>query len=171
MAHQAPLSIGFSRQEYLSGLPFPSPGDLPNPGIMPGSPAMHADFFSSEPPGKPSGRAIVMQTSLLPLMEEQLTRGDQGVRYPDFTFSSSSLLPGLPREVTDKKTQGRGCKICRGLQSLKRARRVVEGGEWPGGTKEAYLLAHLHCRNLQPSKASLVAQMVKNLPAKQKTWV
>ena len=43
VACQAPLSMGFSRQEYWSGLPFPSPGDLPNPGIEPGSPAFQAD--------------------------------------------------------------------------------------------------------------------------------
>ena len=43
VAHQAPLSMGFSRQEYWSGLPFPSPGDLPNPGIEPRSPALQAD--------------------------------------------------------------------------------------------------------------------------------
>ena len=43
VAHQAPLSMGFSRQEYLSGLPFPSPGDLPNPGIEPRSPTLQAD--------------------------------------------------------------------------------------------------------------------------------
>ena len=53
IACQAPLSMGFSRQEYWSGLPFPSPGDLPNPGIEPGSPALQADALSSEPPGKP----------------------------------------------------------------------------------------------------------------------
>ena len=51
VARQAPLSMGFSRQEYWSGLPFPSPGDLPNPGIKPGSPAWQADALSSEPPG------------------------------------------------------------------------------------------------------------------------
>ena len=51
IAHQTPLSMGFSRQEYWSGLPFPSPGDLPNPGIEPGSPALQADALSSEPPG------------------------------------------------------------------------------------------------------------------------
>ena len=43
VAHQAPLSMGFSRQEYWSGLPFPSPGDLPDPGIKPRSPALQAD--------------------------------------------------------------------------------------------------------------------------------
>ena len=51
---QAPLSMGFSRQDYWGGLPFPSPGDLPNPGIEPGSPALQADSLPSEPQG---GRA------------------------------------------------------------------------------------------------------------------
>ena len=44
--------MGFSRQEYWSELPFPSPGDLPDPGIEPGSPALEADALTSEPPGK-----------------------------------------------------------------------------------------------------------------------
>ena len=52
VAYQAPLSMGFSRQEYLSGLPFSSPGDLPNPGIKPGSPILQVDALLSEPPGK-----------------------------------------------------------------------------------------------------------------------
>ena len=50
VAHQAPPSMGFSRQEYWSGLPFPSPEDLPNPGIEPRSPALRADALTSEPP-------------------------------------------------------------------------------------------------------------------------
>ena len=50
---QAPPSMGFSRQEYRSGSPFLSPGDLPNPGIEPGSPAWQADALLSELPGKP----------------------------------------------------------------------------------------------------------------------
>ena len=49
----APLPMGFSRQEYWNGLPCPSPGYLPNPGIKPGSPALRADSLSSEPPGEP----------------------------------------------------------------------------------------------------------------------
>ena len=53
VAHQAPLSMGFSRQEYWSGLPFPSSGDLPDPGIKLRSPALQADFLTSELPGKP----------------------------------------------------------------------------------------------------------------------
>ena len=53
VAYQAPPSMGFSRQEYWSGLPFPSPADLPNPGIEPGSPALQTDTLPSEPQGKP----------------------------------------------------------------------------------------------------------------------
>ena len=49
VAYQAPLSLGFSRQEYWNGLPFSSPGDLPNPGIEPGSPVLQADALPSEP--------------------------------------------------------------------------------------------------------------------------
>ena len=52
---QAPPSMEFSRQEYWSGLPFPSPGDLPNPGIEPRSPALQTDALPSEPPGKSAG--------------------------------------------------------------------------------------------------------------------
>ena len=53
VAHQAPQSMGFSRQEYWSRLPFPSPGDLPDPGIKPTSPTLQADTLTSAPPGKP----------------------------------------------------------------------------------------------------------------------
>ena len=52
VAHQALQSMEFSRQEYWSGLPFPFPGDLPNPGIEPGSPSLQADTLPYEPPGK-----------------------------------------------------------------------------------------------------------------------
>ena len=68
VAHQAPLSMGFPRQEYWSGLPFPSPGDLCNPGIEPASlvsPALTGGFFTTEPPGKPEHQAwylLIKQT-------------------------------------------------------------------------------------------------------------
>ena len=52
VAYKAPPSMGFSRQEYWSGLPFPSPGDLPNPGIEPGFPALQINALPSESPGK-----------------------------------------------------------------------------------------------------------------------
>ena len=53
VAHQALLSMGFPRQKYWSGLPFPSPRDLPDPGIETASPALAGRFFTAEPPGKP----------------------------------------------------------------------------------------------------------------------
>ena len=53
VAYQAPPSMEFSRQEYWSGLPFPSPGDLPNQGTEPMSPTLQADTLPREPPGKP----------------------------------------------------------------------------------------------------------------------
>ena len=52
VAGQSPLSMGFSRKEYCSGLTFPSPGDLPDPGTKPQSPALVGRFFTTEPPGK-----------------------------------------------------------------------------------------------------------------------
>ena len=58
VAYQAPLSMGLSRQEYWRGLSFPSPGDLPDPEIEPGSPALQADPLPSELPGKPYGTPI-----------------------------------------------------------------------------------------------------------------
>ena len=53
VTHQAPLSMRFPRQEYWCELPFPSPGNLPDPGIEPVSPALTGRFFTTEPPGKP----------------------------------------------------------------------------------------------------------------------
>ena len=58
VARQAPLSMGFSRPEYWSGWPFPSPGDLPNPGIEPMCPTLQADSLLSEPPGKPKNTGV-----------------------------------------------------------------------------------------------------------------
>ena len=63
VAHQAPLSMGFLRQEYWRGLPFPTPGDLPNPEIEPKSPALAGGFFTSEPPGKPFSIVVVQLLS------------------------------------------------------------------------------------------------------------
>ena len=60
---QAHVSIGFSWQEYWSGLPFPSPGDLPGPGMKPTSPvspALAGEFFTTEPPGKPMENGMVV---------------------------------------------------------------------------------------------------------------
>ena len=68
IAHQAPQSMGFSRQEYWSGLPFPSPGDLPHREMEPGprSPAFQADALTSEPPGKQQERTTGSLACFLP---------------------------------------------------------------------------------------------------------
>ena len=80
VAYQAPPSMGFSRQEYWSGLPFPSPGDLPDPGIEPGYPAFQADALTSEPPDY--NPLILPSTSHI---------GD---------FGDAQLQPGDPRRST-----------------------------------------------------------------------
>ena len=69
VSRQAPLSMGFSRQEYWSGLPFPSPGDVPDPGIEPTCPALAGRFLTAEPPGKPQ----VMVYSFLNLLLDCLS--------------------------------------------------------------------------------------------------
>ena len=63
VAHQAPPSMGFSRQEYWGGLPFPPPRDLPNPGMEPRSPALQADTLTSEPPGKPKSHYYIEENN------------------------------------------------------------------------------------------------------------
>ena len=71
VAHQAPLSMGFSRQEYWSGLLFPSPGNLPDPGIEPRSPALEADVLTSEPPEKPNCSKPKIKTKCLKKQDER----------------------------------------------------------------------------------------------------
>ena len=67
VARQASLSMGFSRQEYWSGLPFPCPGDLPDPEIEPKFPALAGRFFTAEPPGKPLKTTVVHSLSRVQL--------------------------------------------------------------------------------------------------------
>ena len=70
VAHQAPLSMGFSKQEYWIGLTFPPPGDLPDPGIEPTSPPFAGGFFTTVPPGKPQlGASLSCKTCPEPMME------------------------------------------------------------------------------------------------------
>ena len=82
IAYQRPRSMGFSRQEHWSGLPFPSPGDIPDPGIEPQSSTLQADTSPSEPPGKPLAHECA-QSSLL-----SRTTGDQGPA-PEGLFRSA----------------------------------------------------------------------------------
>ena len=71
VTHQAPLSMGFPRQENWSGLSFPSPGDLPNPGIKLASPELTGRFFTTEQPGKPS--LIIREMQIKTPMRNHLT--------------------------------------------------------------------------------------------------
>ena len=75
LAHQAPLSMEFSRQEYWKSKPYPSPGDLPNPGIKPRSPASQVESLPSESPGKPcfgaNGRTLAGLTSAIKWMAQR----------------------------------------------------------------------------------------------------
>ena len=79
VAHQALLSMGFSRQEYWSGLPFPSPGDLPDAGIKPRSSALRAASLPSEPPGKPKNTGVGSLSLLQGIILTQ--DSNQGLRH------------------------------------------------------------------------------------------
>ena len=72
VAHQAPLSMGFSRQEYWSGLSFPSPEDLPDPGIEPWSPALQADSLPFELQGSPQSESVSHSVVSNPLQPQEL---------------------------------------------------------------------------------------------------
>ena len=93
MACQAPLSMGFPRQHYWSGLPFPSPGDLPYPGIKPSSPAVAGRFFTTEPPGKPTRK---LEWVAMPF--------SRGIFLYIYSYNGTSF--------SHKKEQN--CAICRG---------------------------------------------------------
>ena len=92
---QAPLSVGFPRQKYLSGLQFASPGDLPNPRIEPMSPALQEDSFTSEPPGKPNSSTDIHKTmdvsgNYEPWQEKRLAFDSVGVL--ERTFQSLNFV-------------------------------------------------------------------------------
>ena len=67
---KAPLSMGFSRQEYWSGFPFPSPEDLPHPGTEPTPPALEGRCFYQEPPGKPGSLLAILHTAVCTLQSQ-----------------------------------------------------------------------------------------------------
>ena len=87
VAHQAPLSMGISRQEYWSGMPCPSPGDLPDPGIETGSPSLQADSLPSEPPG------IQMHYDL---NKRSLFSSVQSLSHVQLCDPMDCSMPGLP---------------------------------------------------------------------------
>ena len=92
LAHQASLSMGFSRQEYWSGLPYPPPGDLPNPEIKPRSPALQAHSLPAEPPGKPKNTGVGSRSLLQQIFLTQ--ESNQGLLHYRWTL--------LPAELSGK---------------------------------------------------------------------
>ena len=105
IACQATPSMGFSRQDYWSGLSFPSPGDLPNPRIEPEFPALQADTLPSEPPGKPpeANCQLIGKTLMLGKTEGKRRRGQQRKRWLDsITDSMDMILREFQETVEDR---------------------------------------------------------------------
>ena len=136
VAHQAPPSMGFSRQEYWSGLPFPSPGDLTNPGIKPRSPALQADALTRSCLADERHRVCVTCHKVSP----KCVRSERGVHGRMFTVLSA---PHLQRGRTYpwRQTPGRAwtglLSICPGFgheraDSRRRAAEeyAVSGNHW-----------------------------------------
>ena len=92
LVHLAPLSMGFSKQGYWSGLPFPSPGDLPDPGMEPRSPALQVDSLPSEPAGK-----LTLDTKKNQIFQS-LNSSMPGLTFFPFLSSSISLVVEAPAE-------------------------------------------------------------------------
>ena len=116
VAHQTPLSMGFFRQEYWSGLPFPSPGDRPNLGVEPGSPALQADSLPSEPPGKPKHTQECAGVGASPrrwqgcssLWSEGFTTvEEEEVARAEVTARKSSNWQSIVRQVTGSRSERR----------------------------------------------------------------
>ena len=103
VAHQASPSMGFSRQEYWCGLPFPSPGDLPHPGIEPRSPSLQTDALPSEPQGK---------SYMLHGEVKKKKRKKKKVRNSHVVQCESSML-SLPRALVQSLVgELRSCRLC-----------------------------------------------------------
>ena len=94
VAFQALLSMRFPRQEYWSGLPFPSPGDLPDPRIEPGSPALQVVSLRTEPPGRSLVYHIIKNTS--PFFSQDFPGGADG-KASTYNVGDPGSIPGLGR--------------------------------------------------------------------------
>ena len=122
VAYQALPSMRFSRQEYWSGLPFPSPGDLPNPGIEPGSPALQTDALPSEPPGKPFLTEHSKNSSYLDQNSPQYC-------YRGLLSCSVSNSVKFSSEFRCSLTGGKHLQVST-VQSIPKATALGSGEEW-----------------------------------------
>ena len=99
VAHQTPPSMGFSRQEYKNGLPFPSPGDLPDPGIKLRSPALQADSLPSKTPGKPRQKQARNETATEKRLKDIDIWGFKEIEwllYNHWYTRNSKMFPRIP---------------------------------------------------------------------------
>ena len=138
IVHQAPLSMGFSRQEYRSGLPFPSPGHLPDPGVKLWSPISQADSLASEPPEKP--QCLVSST--------QNSRGMASILWEQSIWDSFQRSKFVAQALTTagRRSRGHGCsqggwKEGAGMKGQCKSDSLPQEGaqHWPSAT-----LACLH---------------------------
>ena len=139
IAYQAPPSMGFSRQEYWSGLPFPPPGDLPNPGIQPGSPAFQAHALTSEPPG--NWRLTVPKTIKMMLVRPQMISFKMIIR-ADHAVSACSPIP-LSMKALVHWLSARGESAFRQDRSPATLPSCQHPGWWQSKGKQTFLSANL----------------------------
>ena len=114
VADQAPQSVEFSRQEYWSGLPFPSPWDLPHPGIKPSSPSLWADALPSEPPEKLNAR------SRLEKLNKQLTISNDVNYWFLMSFECWAPLKGKVTDPILKLANIIFTNFCKSIQEIQR---------------------------------------------------
>ena len=117
VAYQASPSMGFSRQEYWSGLPFPSSGDLPNHGNEPGSPALETYALTSEPPGKPLAKGEGNSSQLqYPCLEHPMDRGVCRATVCGVAKSQTRLTGHAHMDCSPQASSGRGILQARILE-------------------------------------------------------
>ena len=127
VACQAPLSIGFPRQEYWSGLSFSPPGDLPNPGIEPASPALAGGFFTTQPPGSPIQKLDSTKTKIKTqrlLHDQKLMESGVVMKFLFYSqFASPRLLLHSLSIILHFLT------LVKGNQSSFQSKRIPAGGK------------------------------------------
>ena len=109
VTHQAHLSMGFPRQEYLSGLPFSSPGDLPDPEIKPTSLALASRFFTTEPPGKPKNVLLTHKNTFVCKWTVELTSAETDgsitcKKHEEFSYMGTGMASGHEHQAAVRST-------------------------------------------------------------------
>ena len=157
--------MGFSRQKYWSGLPFPSPGDLPNPGLEPGSPTLYTDALPSEPPGKsPYSQRYGFSSSHVWMWEMDHKEDLASKNWCFWTVVLEKTLesPLDCKEIKPANPKGNQPWIFIGRSEAEAEALIL----WIPDKK-----SRLNRKDPDAGRASLVTQMLKNPPAIPETWV